>query len=351
MKLKILPIAITLIFIVAVFLFITRGEQFDLPEGESIPIDEAEEIIMDEIEETINETNMIKSNREVFITDDTKHSIPLNEILSGGPGKDGIPSIDNPKFISIAEADKYLNADSVGLGIVHKGEARFYPYQILVFHEIVNDAIAGDPLLITYCPLCATGVVFERKVGGRAVEFGVSGMLWQSNLLMYNRSADSADESLWSQVLGEAVLGKFTGTKLVVLSADTVRYGDWKKAHSDTKVLSRDTGAARSYGTDPYGSYYTDDFVGYGASFNDTRLHAKEFVLGIEVDGAFKAYHAIALSVGATVDAFAGEKITIEKNDAGEVRMFVGEDKRPIQFIGGFWFSWLAVHPNTELYK
>lgn len=371
MTLKTLPIVIILIFLVGIFLFVIKGEQFKLPTGETVPLEDmmimeedegmenmsdimemmGREDNMDGPEETITDTMKTESNREIFVTDDTRHSIPLGEILSGGPGKDGIPSIDNPKFISIAEADKLLDDTSVGLGIVHKGETRFYPYQILVWHEIVNDTIAGDPVLVTYCPLCATGVVFERKINGNPVEFGVSGLLWQSNLLMYNRSADPVDESLWSQVLGEAVLGKLTGTKLNIISADTVRYGDWKKSHPDTIILSRDTGTSRSYGRDPYGSYYTDDTVGFGATFNDDRLQAKEFVLGIDVNGKFKAYLSSALLEGTTVDKFEGENITIEKNDIGEVRMFIGDDKKPIQFIGGFWFSWLAVHPDTELYK
>ncbi|MBL7045011.1 MAG: DUF3179 domain-containing protein, partial [Parcubacteria group bacterium] len=237
------PIIILIIVIAGVgFLFYRNSNQFPLPEGESVT--KTKNTIMKETE---------KSTKTISETDGTKHSIPLNEILSGGPGKDGIPSIDNPKFVSTKDADEYLTDTDVGLGLVFNGVERFYPYQVLVWHEIVNDNIKNDRVLVTYCPLCATGIVFDPKVNGVAQEFGVSGKLWQSNLLMYNRTAIEEDESLWSQVLGEAVLGVSTGQKLKVLPADTVQYGAWKKAHPNTEILSRETGAIRNYGRDPYG--------------------------------------------------------------------------------------------------
>jgi len=337
--------------------FISRNSnQFKLPAGETTvvevgsaeePAEKTEEKDKENDEE--EEKIMRISKREILITDGVKHSIPLNEILSGGPPKDGIPSIDAPKFISPVEADKFLTDEAAGLGLIYKGESKFYPYQILVWHEIVNDVIGGEPVLVTYCPLCATGVVFDRRVGGKAQEFGVSGKLWQSNLLMYNRSGDEKTESLWSQVLGEAVLGPNTGEKLEILPSDTILYGDWKKENPETKVLSRETGAARSYGQDPYGDYYTSESVSFGAFFNDSRLHPKAFVLGIEVDGKFKAYDKEALPEGVMTDNFAGLEIRIEKSAIGEVRMSIGQKALP--YIGGFWFSWLAVHPETELFK
>jgi hypothetical protein len=222
---------------------------------------------------------------------------------------------------------------------------------VLVWHEIVNDRIGDTPLLVTYCPLCRTSIVFERRVGGEVQEFGVSGRLWQSNLLMYNRADTQENESLWSQVLGEAVLGPHTGETLTIVPSDTVTYGAWKNAHPDTQVLSRETGTARPYGRDPYGDYYTSDRVSFGADFNDDRLHPKAFVLGIEIDGQFKAYEKDALPVGTTVDTFAGEEITIEKTENGEVRMFKDNRQTPVPQVGGFWFSWLAVHPETQLYQ
>lgn len=323
----ILVLAVFIIGIVGIFIFTVVNDQFQIPEGETIVLED----------DTLN----IMTDREISETDGVMHSIPLNEILSGGPGKDGIPSVDNPKFISTKEADEFLDDKDVGLAIEYKGEKKFYPYQIMVWHEIVNDEIAGDKILVTYCPLCRTGIAFERDG-----EFGVSGKLWQSNLLMYDRSEN---ESLWSQVLGEAVLGPKTGTKLRIVSSNTVLYGEWKKKNPDTLVLSKDTGSIRLYGTDPYEGYYTNSVVSFGATFNDDRLDPKDFVLGVVVNGKYKAYHSEALKEGETKDNFSGEDIVIQKSDIGEVSMNIGENQ--LQYIGGFWFSWLAVHPETELYK
>ena len=353
-----------------------RGDGgFNIPKGgEAVPF-ESEEVVQDpsgqegEETKTKEETPAAKeaashiirrdpSNRQVFVTEEQKHSIPLEEIRQGipfGDPRDAIPSIDNPKFISIKEADSILNSDDVGLGIEIKGEARFYPYQILVFHEIVNDTIQGEPVLVTYCPLCATGVAFERGVQGEVQEFGVSGFLWESNLLMYNRagqrSSNLETQSLWSQVLGEAVVGPHTPERLAIVPADTTKYSDWKKAHPNTIILSQDTGEQRDYGRDPYGNYYTEEGLIFGVNNEDSRLHQKAFVLGVEHEGEFKAYLEEAIPEGETKDTFAGEIVTIEKTSEGEVRMFIGQEKTPLPYIGGFWFSWATVHPETELYK
>ncbi len=290
-----------------------------------------------------------KSKRPVLTTDGVLHSIPLDEILSGGPGKDGIPSIDNPKFIA-ARAATFLHATDPGLGLTLNGESRFYPYRILVWHEIVNDTIQDKPILVTYCPLCATGIAFERTVGGEPQEFGVSGRLWQSNLLMYNRAASEGDESLWSQVLGEAVVGVHTGKKLILVPSDVVRWNEWRDAHPDTKVLSTDTEVVRDYGRDPYGDYYTSESVSFGASFRDTRLHPKTLVHGIEVSGSYKAYTDDTLKRAGTLDdTFVGKNILITRTNAGEVRFEA--DGTPLVSIPGFWFAWLVAHPETELFK
>ena len=327
-----------------------QGKQFSLPTGETSTYE------IGGPETAAIQT--MQTQREVLTTDGIKHSIPLNEILSGGPGKDGIPAIDNPKFVSAAEAT-YLNDTDPGIGVTVKGESRFYPYRILVWHEIVNDTIAGEPVLVTYCPLCATGIVFERKVDGEAQEFGVSGRLWQSNLLMYNRPStalgagarNEENESLWSQVLGEAVLGVHTGKKLSIVRSDVVRFGEWETTHPDTKVLSQETGTARDYGRDPYGDYYTSESVSFGATFSDTRLHPKTLVHGVEINGQYKAYpnEALKTMTGTLTDIFAGKEIIITRTDPGEIRFTA--DGKSLASIPGFWFSWIAVHPETELFK
>lgn len=342
MKISYITTAV-LVLLVAGVIWQFQDQSFPLPEGETTPAATTSNDEPSSATETAAAT--AGKTGEVMVTDGTRHSIPLDEILSGGPGKDGIPSIDNPKFISVEEA-AFLSGNDQGIGLTIDGESRFYPYKILVWHEIVNDELAGQPLLVTYCPLCATGIVFDRRVDGEVQEFGVSGRLWQSNLLMYNRSEN---ESLWSQVLGEAVVGPHTGQELSVVRSDIVRFGDWKENHPDTQVLSRDTGSSRSYDRDPYRGYYTSDSVSFGASFDDDRLHPKELVHGIEIDGQFKAYHDEALSVGTTTDEFADQKIVVTRSEAGEVSFTA--DGEPVSSIPGFWFSWVAVHPDTKLYQ
>jgi len=335
-----------------VLVFLARDALSPLPAGEVVLSENGDkpDASSSTVEDVVAQAPALErtSTRQVLVTNGTKHSIPLNEILSGGPAKDGIPSIDDPKFIAVDKAS-FLNNDDPGIGITVGGESRFYPYRILVWHEIVNDTIAGKPVLVTYCPLCATGIAFDRRVAGKEQEFGVSGRLWQSNLLMYNRASREEDESLWSQVLGEAVVGPNTGEKLKIIPSEITRFSEWKAAHTDTLVLSRDTGALRTYGLDPYGDYYTSESVSFGASFSDTRLHPKALVHGIEIDGKYKAYDDAAITAGGIQDTFAGNAISAERLPGGGVRFTAGGEG--IAHVTGFWFSWLAVHPETELFK
>lgn len=150
----------------------------------------------------ITENQLPTSSRAVNVTNGVRHSVPLAEIIGGGPEKDGIPSIDEPKFVSITDAT-FLSDDELGIAVTLRDTAKFYPFQILVWHEIVNDEIEGQRILVTYCPLCRSGIVFDPLVSGERVEFGTSGKLWNSNLVMYDRKTDS----LWSQILGEAIVG------------------------------------------------------------------------------------------------------------------------------------------------
>jgi len=290
--------------------------------------------------------------KEIMVTDGVKHSVPLDSILGGGPPKDGIPSIDNPKFISISEASKQLSDTEPGLAFELGNVNRFYPFQILVWHEIVNDTINGKRVLVTYCPLCLSGIVFDPLVNGERVEFGTSGKLWNSNLVMYDRKTDS----LWSQILGEAIVGEMTGTRLEVLPSDQVRFGDWRKLHPSGEVLSRDTGTTRFYGQDPYGDYYTTPGTFFPVDKKDSRLDEKEFVLGIVVNGKAKAYWPPAIKkTGRSEDVFQGKTIIAEyEKDIDAVRLFEKKNDEKLVRInpfGSFWFSWVAAHPDTELLK
>ncbi len=185
-------------------------------------------------------------------TDFTRHSVPLGEFVSGGPPRDGIPPIDDPKPISIDAADKWLDDKEPVLVVEIGGEARAYPVQILVWHEIVNDRLGGRPIAVTYCPLCNSSLVFDRQVEGVGLlRFGTTGNLRNSDLVMW----DDRTESWWQQLTAEAVVGKLTGTRLEVLPSQTLSWADFQAAHPNGDVLSRDTGHDRDYGSNPYSGY------------------------------------------------------------------------------------------------
>lgn len=180
-----------------------------------------------DVDETIK--NTMQDSGKIQITDGVKHSVPLDEILSGGPVKDGIPPIDSPEFLSNAEIE-FLNANDEGIGFTdEKNISYFLPFRILVWHEIVNMKVNYNgrtdfPLSVTYCPLCRTGVIYKGVVEGRDVTFGTSGKLWQSNLVMYDRQEKGEDESLWSQVLGQGIVGEKTGKKLEIFRSTITDY-------------------------------------------------------------------------------------------------------------------------------
>lgn len=177
--------------------------------------------------------------------------VPLDQIRSGGPPPDGIPPIDDPQFESVAEAGEWLEPQEPVLLVEHNDEVRAYPLGILTFHEIVNDRIDGDPLLVTYCPLCNSALVFERTLDGEVLEFGTSGRLWHSNLVMYDRGT----RSLWAQFTGEAIIGARAGETLTRLPMQMVAWEEVAERWPDAPVLSRDTGYDRPYGQNPYTGY------------------------------------------------------------------------------------------------
>jgi len=271
-----------------------------------------------------------------------------SKIVSGGPPKDGIPSIDNPKFVSVQNADNWIEDNELVLAIIYKEEKRVYPLQILVWHEIVNDFIANDPILITYCPLCGSGIAYERTINGQAVEFGTSGKLYNSNLIMYDRLTDS----YWTQIDGIAVTGELTGTELQELSIDTVVWRDWKKVHSDSLVLSKDTGFNRNYGSDPYGSYYENSFTLFPVENEDSSVHPKTVIFGIEIDGAYKAYREDdVINNQPIIDTLGETEIKITRDKSGIVKVIKVDTNEEIVKERDFWFAWYAFHPETQLYE
>lgn len=334
-----------------------------------------------------NVTSVVPNQNDelkIMETGGIKHIIPLDRIKGGGPPKDGIPSIDNPVFATVEDAHFMSNSDTV-IGLEIDGEARAYPLFILVWHEIVNDIVGSVPVSVTYCPLCYTNQVFERIVDGKVVEFGTSGKLYNSNLLMYDRLTDS----YWSQALRMAVKGELTGYKLNLVPFDVITWGDWKKIHPDTLVLTTDTGHIRSYATDPYGDYYTESRIIFPVENNDDRMHPKEIILGFSLEGTYKAYKQSDIeskvlindSVGQTplllASLFSENSRAFERTVDGDVLDFVfvdekiidmqtnsewdydglsvsgiyeGKQLQRIPIEPGFWFEWVAFHPQTLVY-
>lgn len=341
---------------------------------------------------TDEEKNIFK----LSLGQEIKHTVPLDKILSGGPPQDGIPSIDNPKFQSVQEADEILEDSELVLGLNINGDIRVYPLQILVWHEIVNDVVGDQPVAVTYCPLCFTNQVFNRTLNdGNTVEFGTSGKLYNSNLVMYDRKSNS----LWSQALGEGIVGEYAGVKLERIPFDVAYWKEWKELYPESKVLSRDTGSVRPYGADPYGDYYTNDLILFPVPNDDKRLGLKEIIIGLENKDQYKAYKLQEIETNKVINDVIGEdkKIAlvslkpfmirvfdrvIDGNDDGNkivVDLFYNETTNTLidrvtgselnfdgKFINkqlqgkklerlpmdqGFWFEWAAFHPETEVFS
>jgi hypothetical protein len=294
------------------------------------------------------ETAQEKEGEFMTTSEGVKYIVNPDKIRGGGPPKDGIPSIDNPKYVSVQEADEWIQDNELVLAIIHKDVKRVYPLQIMVWHEIVNDNIAEDPILITYCPLCGSGIAFERLINGEEVEFGTSGKLYNSNLVMYDRKTDT----YWTQIDGQAIIGDLTGMKLTPVSIDTVSWKEWKAVHPDSEVLSQQTGYSRAYGVDPYGSYYEDSFLIFPVEDRDDRVHPKTVIFGIEIDGTYKAYKESDLKAAGIIEEDVnGVNVKVERDKAGLVKITNTDTGNEIVKERDFWFAWYAFHPETLLYK
>ena len=321
----------------------------------------------------------------IMITNGLKHIVPLDKIKSGGPPKDGIPSIDNPKFAPVSES-QFVPDTTFVIGLDINGEKRAYPLFIMVWHEIVNDSVGGVPVAVTYCPLCFTNQVFERVIDGKEVEFGTSGKLYNSNLVMYDRLTDS----YWSQALGVAITGELTGYELKRIPFDVISWADWKTLHPDTLVLTTETGHIRSYGVDPYGDYYTDPRILFPVEHEDDRMHPKELILGFHESDVYKAYKQDDVESAIVInDIFNNKPMMLVSLFSGDSRAFdrtVNDKVLTFDFVDnviidleskskwnydgvatsgsmegiqlvrlpfnpGFWFEWVAFHPDTEVYE
>jgi hypothetical protein len=225
-------------------------------------------------------------------TDFCRHSVPYDEIRSGGPPPDGIPPIDAPQFESIQDAAGWLQPQSPVIALAVNGEARAYPLAVLIWHEIANDTVGGVPVAVTFCPLCNSSVVFDRRVNGETLRFGVSGNLRNSDLIMW----DDRTQSWWQQFTGEAIVGEYTGAQLELIPSLVVSFAQFAQQYPQGVVLSRDTGASRSYGVNPYTGYdsLSSPFL-YDGQLDD-RLPAAERVLAGLIGGEPIAYPFSVLS-------------------------------------------------------
>ncbi len=276
-------------------------------------------------------------------------TVPRNEILSGGPPKDGIPALSQPKFISPREAT-YLERQDRVIGYVRGQEARAYPLKILNYHEIVNDRVGDLPLAITYCPLCDSVAAFDRRTPLGEREFGVSGLLYNSNVLMYDRAGQA--ESLWSQVKAEGVSGPGANKNLQALPVELTTWSDWLERYPQTLVLSPQTGHARDYRRDPYAGYFLRQELMFPAHPTSDRLPTKERVLGVWTDSIARAYPISAFSRERLriVDVLDGKRIVIEFNPEAQ-SLRVAEANEGVEWMYSLWFAWHAFRPETEVFQ
>ncbi len=338
-------------------------------------------------------------------TDFEKHTVPLEEITSGGPPKDGIPAIDEPNFVSVREADRWLG-DSEPVAVVElNGEVKAYPLQILIWHEIVNDVVGSKPVTVTYCPLCNTTLAFARGFDGRVLDFGTTGRLRHSDMVMYDRQT----ETWWQQATGEAIVGEYAGQRLDFIPAPLISWGTFSAEFPDALVLSRETGHDRPYGRNPYQGY--DSEVSPMRAFFrrqvDDRLPAMERIVALELGEEVRAYPFSSLSdVSVMNDRVAGRDIVVlwapgtasavdhqsiaEGRDVGSSGVFdrrvdgrtlvfeasgdgryrdrqtgstwnilgralsgplEGRRLTPIQHGNHFWFAWAVFRPNVEVVR
>ena len=274
-------------------------------------------------------------------------TIPQNEILPGGPPRDGIPAIDQPQFVKSSEVNFLRDEDRV-LSIKIDKEVRAYPLRILAWHEIVNDRVGDHAIAVTYCPLAGAGLAFDRQVKDRKLTFGVSGLLYQSDLVMYDRET----ESLWPQIAMKAASGPQAGAKLRWLPSEDMTWRAWREAHPDGKVLSPETGYTRDYASQAYASYERSREPMFPVKWSRPELPKKSWVIGVIVNGQAKAYVLDDLKREPRVqDDVADQQIEIVYDPARRSAEIINKQNgAPVPFTMAYWFAWQAFYPKTELF-
>jgi hypothetical protein len=274
--------------------------------------------------------------------------IPANEIFWGGVRRDGIPPIHSPKFVAADDENFVRDKDRV-LGVVYNGVAKAYPILILDRHEVVNDHFGDAAVVVTYCPLCFSGMAFTVRFETVDLDFGVSGLLYNSDVLLY----DYATGSLWSQLLSKAISGPLKGAEIPAIPAAHTTWRDWKKRHPDTLVLSTDTGFRMNYRNTPYGEYQSKGRLMFPVGNRNSAYRNKELVLGITIDGIEKAYPFKELrkhGVETFSDSIGDTELTIEWQEKEKYARALDSNGEEIPTVIVYWFAWYAFHPGTDIF-
>jgi hypothetical protein len=317
--------------------------------------------------------------------------IPKDQIHDGGPGKDGIPALTDPAFVS-ADAANFLSDNDLVLGVLIGNVVRAYPHPILDWHEIINDSPGGMNLSITYCPLTGSGIAWDRNQSGGPTTFGVSGLLYNSNLIAYDRGTNSN----WSQMRLQCVNGPLQGTEAQTYRVIETNWKTWKQLYAQSEVVSVNTGYSRPYGNYPYGDYKTSPFLIFPAANDDGRLGRKDRVHGVIIGDRTKVYPLASFGDTTSVinDVFNGTPLiavgNTQKNfaamyqrrltDGTELSFVPLQDEFPAVMADNegtkwdvfgrglsgpragqslehpraytaYWFAWAAFFPNAEIHR
>ena len=268
-----------------------------------------------------------------------KSSIPIDSIYDGGVGKNDIPAIDFPEFISVEESHGFLTPPDYGILLEVEGEQKFYPFNILNWHEVVNDVIDDQPIAVTFCPLCGSAIVYDRVVDGDTLLFGVSGKLYESNLLMF----DEKTESLWSQAMGKCVAGDFLGKKLPLINSVVISLEEVEKYFPNARVLSTKTGFDRNYMQDPYSDYVSNDMLMFPVSRKNSRFQNKDMMYVVQIGNTSVAFHWKDLLKAGSADQNTPDGIASVR-----VKNFIPsatkkDDGEKLNGYFSYWFSWYVM--------
>ena len=282
---------------------------------------------------------------EVFKLTQADSDVPFESLMQACPARDCIPSIDQPAFVTAGSVD-YLRDDDLLLILTYNGITRAYPTRILNHHEIVNDMFGPDPVAVTYCPLCGSGLAFDRRQGGQVLEFGVSSLLHNSDLVMYDRQT----ESLWQQITGKAFAGQSRGSQLRSLPLAMVEWKSWRHAYPFAEVLTVEDIKTNRYMKNAYGDYAQSDRLYMPVSATDARLHPKRVIYALEIGDQAVAFDGEWLAQqGQWSNQIGGQDLAVTYGGDGEVSASL--DGNPVTITRMYWFAWYSFHPQTALIK